>query len=105
MINAIRAFERTKHNFEINLVKDKIENGINEAIEKGKYFCKITINADTKQIVRDEITEWLIGLGYKCTIPKYEIQGGCPPDQMDYWNEIYISWESDKMINEERKYV
>jgi len=102
MIDAIRAFEKTKYNFEINLVKDNIENGINNAIERGEYTCKITIKADTKQFVRDEITKWLIGLGYRCTIPKYESQDGCPSDQMNYWNEIDISWKSEKMINEER---
>ena len=102
MIDAVRAFEKTKHNFEINLLKDNIENGINKAIEKGEYTCKIGITADTKQFVRDELTKWLVGLGYKCEIPKYKSQKGCPPDQMDYWNEIYISWEGDNMINEER---
>lgn len=105
MIDAIRAFEKTKHNFEINLVKNNIENGVTKAIEKGKYSCRITIGADTKQFVRDEIKEWLIELGYRCAIPKYESQNGCPHNQMLYWNDIYISWERDKMINEEYKHV
>lgn len=103
MVNAIRAFEKTKHNFEINLIKDNIENGINKAIEKGEYTCKISLNADTKQFIRDEITEWLIELGYRCVIPKYESQDGCPLDQMVYWNDIDISWESDNMINEKAR--
>ena len=100
MINAIRAFEKTKHNFEINLMKNNIENGINKAIEKGEYSCKISISADIKQIVRDEITEWLIGLGYICTIPKYKRQHGYLPDQMNYWDEIYLSWELGKVKND-----
>ena len=103
MMDADRAFEMTRHFFKINEVKDVIENAVEKAVEKGEYTCKVNISSETEQFVRDEIVAWLHGLKYRCTVPKYKSQRGCPVDQMDYWNEINISWESDTMINEKMK--
>lgn len=103
MIDAIKAFQQTKHFAEINEIKDQIEKGINKAIERGEYTCRVDINAGTPQYVRDEIVAWLQGLMYRVTMPKYEDQHGCPADQMTYYNGVDISWESERMILEKEK--
>ena len=98
MINALDACLKTKHKAEINLVKEQIEKGIKNAIERGEYACDIDIGSGTPQYVRDEIEKWLSDLMYRVDIPKYESQHGCPADQMTYWNTVHISWESEASI-------
>lgn len=92
MFTAKQAYDKSKHSAKIQELKKKIEKEIIQATEEGRFKCGITMSVDTEVYVRQEIQNWLEGLGYRVNMPGVLDQSDVPLDQQSYWQDITIKW-------------
>lgn len=77
-------------------IEERIEKGINEAIEKGEFECTVCPFAQMSPEVKDRIKEDLTKLGYKVEIEDNDVKyKNAPCDQRPWYDDIIINWNKE----------
>lgn len=77
-------------------IENEIEKGINEAIEKGQYKCRVCPFTQMSKEVKARIIEDLTKLGYKVEIEDNDIKyKNAPCDQRPWYDDIIINWNKE----------
>jgi len=78
-------------------IEERIEKGINEAIEKGRFECTVCPFTQMSQEVKNRIKEDLTNLGYKVEIEDNDVKyKNAPCDQRPWYDNITINWNKEK---------
>ena len=81
----------------VNEIENEIEKGINEAIEKGRYECRVCPFQSMSPEVKARIIEDLTKLGYKVEIEDNDTKyKNAPCDQRPWYDDITINWNKEK---------
>ena len=96
MISASTANFESKNMHEIKAIEKELEDSIREAIEKGSFYCEVSIGLSTSKEVRNRIKEDMSKLGYKIDISDAKAnETNCPVDQCSYYDIIALNWGDD----------
>lgn len=78
-------------------IEERIEKGINEAIEQGRFKCVVCPFTQMSQEIKARITEDLTKLGYKVSIEDNDTKyKNAPSDQRPWYDNITIDWNKEE---------
>lgn len=94
--SADKAYFESLNGAKVKKIENEIEKGINEAIEKGQYKCRVCPFTTMSQEVKARIIEDLTKLGYKVKIEDNDTKyKDAPEDQRPWYDDIIINWSKE----------
>lgn len=94
--SADKAYFESLNGAKVKEIEEKIEEEINDAIERGQFECVVCPFTQMSPEVKNRIKEDLTKLGYKVEIEDNDVKyKNAPCDQRPWYDDITINWNKD----------